>query len=225
MLDNTRARRQDARPGGREAVGVEAAARQPFDILGPAVIVIAGDIAGVVALYPARRVGKNIPDALAAPVGIDRSLDLIARGRGAPDEVGGEYEVLSRGRARAQRQLGAEQAREGSQQIPARHRHHSVSWPAQIRLGTATTPNPLAGLMLPGKEWTASSVPTKDVDVHLRVLRLPRAAGGSAPAALSRVLQYSQVLATTPGIRLMAPASLISPRCNGSGVPSMCARI
>src|SRR5262249_10518371 len=107
-------------------------------------IVIAGDIPGVAALYPTRRMRKDVPDALAAAIGIDRSLDLIARGRGAPDEVCGECEIIGHCGARAQRPLGAEEARERSQQIPARHPHHSVSRSAQIRLDTAITPNPFA---------------------------------------------------------------------------------
>ena len=90
MLNRARARGQDARPRGREPVGIEAAARQPFDVLDPAMIVVAGNVAVVVVFDEARGVRKRVPDALAAPVLVDRALDLIARGRRTPDEIGRE---------------------------------------------------------------------------------------------------------------------------------------
>src|SRR5271155_2662817 len=90
VLDRAGAGRQNTRPRGREPIGVEAAAREPFDVLDPAVIVVASDIAGVAPLHPPRRVRIDIPDALAAAVLLDRTLDLIARRRGAPDETRGK---------------------------------------------------------------------------------------------------------------------------------------
>src|SRR4029077_12853560 len=77
-LDRAAAGRQNARPRGREAISIEAAARQPFHVLDPAMIVIAGDIAGVAVLHYAGRMRVHIPDALATPVLVDRAFDLIA---------------------------------------------------------------------------------------------------------------------------------------------------
>jgi hypothetical protein len=75
---------------------------KPLEILEPAVIVIAGDVAGVVVLHPSRRMRKNVPDALAAAVLIDRAFDLVARGRGAPDEIGGKRRLLGGSRRQPQ---------------------------------------------------------------------------------------------------------------------------
>ena len=91
-----RAGGKDARPGDREPIGVEAAARQPFNVLDPAMIVVAGDVAGVAILHRARRVREHVPDALAAPVLLDRAFDLIARGRSAPDEIRRETRLPAR---------------------------------------------------------------------------------------------------------------------------------
>ena len=115
LFDRAGACRQDARPRRRKAVGTKAAARQQIDIFAPAMIVIAGDIAGVAVLHQARRVAKNIPDAFAAPIRIDRALDLIARGRGAPYEVGGKG--VSRGQGRTAAARNARQARRRERRI------------------------------------------------------------------------------------------------------------
>ena len=90
VFDRAGAGRQNARPRRREPVGIKAAARQPFDVLDPAVIVVARDIAGVACLHPPGRMRINVPDALAAAVFLDRALDLIARGRCTPDEIRGK---------------------------------------------------------------------------------------------------------------------------------------
>ena len=96
-LDRAAAGGKNARPRGREPIGVEAAARQQRDVLAPAMIMVAGDVAVVAAFDAAGRVAEDVPDALAAPVGIDRAFDLVARRRGAPDEIGRKAVILSHG--------------------------------------------------------------------------------------------------------------------------------
>ena len=59
MLDGASARGQDARPRGRKTIGVEAAARQPFDVLDPAMIMVAGDVAGIAVFDEPRGVRKR----------------------------------------------------------------------------------------------------------------------------------------------------------------------
>src|SRR5271168_1624827 len=70
--------RQDTWPSCRETVSVETALREQIHVLAPTMIMVAGHVARVAVFHPPRRVAKNVPDALAAAVGIDRSLDLIA---------------------------------------------------------------------------------------------------------------------------------------------------
>src|SRR5262249_2614867 len=53
-----------------------------------AMVMVAGDVAGVVILYLARRVGKYVPDARPAAIFVHGPFDLVARGGSAPDEVG-----------------------------------------------------------------------------------------------------------------------------------------
>ena len=85
---------QNARPRRREAIIGEAAAREQLDIFRPAMIVVAGDVAGIVALHPSRRMRKDVPDAFAAAVEIDRAFDLIARRRSAPNEIFRKHHIV-----------------------------------------------------------------------------------------------------------------------------------
>src|SRR5690606_4835567 len=85
--------RLDARPGDREAVAGESHLLLERDVLGPAVIGVAGAIAGVAVLDPAGRVREAVPDRLALAVGLPRALDLVGRGRGAPAEAVREDEL------------------------------------------------------------------------------------------------------------------------------------
>src|SRR5438128_110681 len=63
------------------------------DVFFVAVVVIAGDVAGVAVGHASGRVRKARPDARAGSVRERRSLDLIRRGGGAPEEVGRKTEV------------------------------------------------------------------------------------------------------------------------------------
>src|SRR5262249_59505941 len=90
-------RRQNARPRGRKPISGKIAACEQIDIVAPAVIVVAGDIAGIAILHAPRRMGEDIPDAFAASVFVDGAFDLIARRRRAPDEVGGKRTIVGSG--------------------------------------------------------------------------------------------------------------------------------
>ena len=81
---------QHARPRDREAVRLEPQVLHERDVLAPAAVVVAGDVAGGAALDPARRPGEAVPDRFSAPVGVGRAFDLVGGGRRSPDEAGGK---------------------------------------------------------------------------------------------------------------------------------------
>ena len=90
LVDRPGAFRNDARPGDREAVGLDAEALDQVEILVQPVIVIAGDIAVVTAMDPARHVRERVPDRGLAAIGLRRALDLEGGGRHAEDEIAGK---------------------------------------------------------------------------------------------------------------------------------------
>src|SRR5690606_5779352 len=79
-----------ARPGDGEAVGLQAGVAHEGDVLGPAVVVVAGDVAGAAALDRAGARAERVPDGEAFAVLAGGALDLVGGGGGAPDEVLGE---------------------------------------------------------------------------------------------------------------------------------------
>ena len=79
-----------ARPRDREAVGLEAQGRHEVEVLAPAVVVIAGDVAGVAVGDGARHAAEGVPDRLAAAVLVRGALDLVGGGGGAEAESGRE---------------------------------------------------------------------------------------------------------------------------------------
>ena len=79
-----------ARPRDREAVGLEAQRRHEVEVLAPAVVVVAGDVAGVAVLDGARNAAEGVPDRVAAPVLVRRPLDLVGGRGGAEAESGRE---------------------------------------------------------------------------------------------------------------------------------------
>jgi hypothetical protein len=83
------------RPGEGEAIAVEAAVADEVEILGPAIVVVAGDAAVVGILHIARRGGEGVPDAGAATVEL-AALDLIGGGRGAKHEIRPELAAVNR---------------------------------------------------------------------------------------------------------------------------------
>ena len=78
----------DARPRDGEAERVEAELAHERDVLGIAVVEVAGDVARVAVPHLAGRRGEPVPDTLAAPVLGGRAFDLVRRGRSAPEEAG-----------------------------------------------------------------------------------------------------------------------------------------
>jgi hypothetical protein len=85
---------QDARPGDREAIGLEAELLHEGDVFAPPVIVVAGHVARGPVADPARRAAEPVPDGLPASVPVRGALDLIGGGGGAPDEPGREGRAL-----------------------------------------------------------------------------------------------------------------------------------
>ena len=87
LIDHPTAGREDARPGDRKPVGPGPELAHEGDVLGIAMVVVAGDVPGFAigdaALLPAERV----PDAWPAPIFVDGALDLIARRGDTPDEL------------------------------------------------------------------------------------------------------------------------------------------
>ena len=77
LVDFARPIGQDARPGDREAVGLEADRLHQGDVVGPAVIVVAGDVAVGAVDDLAGRVGKAIPDGFALAVFLPGAFDLV----------------------------------------------------------------------------------------------------------------------------------------------------
>ena len=87
LVDRADALRQNARPGEGEAVVFYAQPRHELYVFFDAVIMIAGDIAGVTAVDFARPVGKRIPDGRPLAAIKCRAFNLVGRGRRAPNEI------------------------------------------------------------------------------------------------------------------------------------------
>ena len=74
------------RPGDREAIGLDPQRCHQVEIGRPAVVVIAGHVAGVAVDHGARLVAEAVPDRLAAPVLAHGAFDLVGRGGRAEAE-------------------------------------------------------------------------------------------------------------------------------------------
>src|SRR5262249_16697376 len=81
----------DARPGDAEAVRLEAERLHDRDVLFPAVVMVAGDVAALVLPDRARLLAAHAPARRALAVGGRRAFDLVRGGRRAPDEVLREF--------------------------------------------------------------------------------------------------------------------------------------
>src|SRR4029078_7172122 len=90
LIDLAASLRQDARPGNREAVGPQTQLLHQRDILAPAVVVVAGQVAGAAVLDTPWRMSKAIPDRLALAVFIPGTFDLVGSGCRAPQEALGK---------------------------------------------------------------------------------------------------------------------------------------
>ena len=78
---------ENARPGDGKAVGLQMHGLHDLDVLGPAVVAVAGDVAGIAVFGFARRMAEGIPDGRPAPILERAALDLIGRRRRAPDKL------------------------------------------------------------------------------------------------------------------------------------------
>ena len=94
LVHLTYALRKQARPGDGEAVVFDAHLLHQPHIFLEAVIVVAGDVAGVPLEHLARLVGEAVPDGRALAVLEGCALDLIGRGGRAPDEILAETHVF-----------------------------------------------------------------------------------------------------------------------------------
>ena len=86
----------DARPGDREAVGVDAQRPRQVQILGPVVEVVAGHGAAGAVADAARLCAETVPDRLTAPALVHCALDLVRGGGTAPAEGSGKIEPAQR---------------------------------------------------------------------------------------------------------------------------------
>src|SRR5262249_54550158 len=77
---------EDPRPGDREPVRVRADVLHQRDVLLVAVVMVVGDVAGVVILDLPGRMGVGVPDRDALAVLVPGPLDLIGGRRDAPVE-------------------------------------------------------------------------------------------------------------------------------------------
>ena len=77
-------------PRHREAVVGDAQIGHQCDVLAPPVVVVDGDVAGVAADDPARRVAVGVPDRVGPAVGVVGAFDLVRGGGRSPGEVVGE---------------------------------------------------------------------------------------------------------------------------------------
>src|SRR5437660_643961 len=82
--------RQNPGPRDREPISVDAKFAKQFQVLGPAMIVVAGNVPGLASRYCPRRVSEDVPDGKALAVLIPGALNLVRRRRHAPEEPLGE---------------------------------------------------------------------------------------------------------------------------------------
>ena len=81
---------QHACPGDRKPIALQSELAHQRDVLAPAVVVVAGDVAGVAVMHHRRRVREALPDARPRTVGEGRAFDLIRGRRRAPEEAVGK---------------------------------------------------------------------------------------------------------------------------------------
>lgn len=78
---------QNARPSDGEAIGLQPQFLHHPNVVGPAVVVIAGHIARVAVVHFARRAAEAIPDGFALAVFVPRAFDLKSSRCAAPLEA------------------------------------------------------------------------------------------------------------------------------------------
>ena len=87
LVDRARPIGDHPRPADGAAVGVEAKRADQRDVLAPAVIVIAGDVAGLAGRDRPGHPRERVPDRRSFAIRVMTALDLIRGGRGAKEEV------------------------------------------------------------------------------------------------------------------------------------------
>ena len=95
FVDLAHALRNQARPGDREPVVLHAHFLHERDVFAEAMVMVAGDVAGMSLEDLARLMREAIPYARALAVFVRRALDLIGGGRRAPDKVLAEAHSLT----------------------------------------------------------------------------------------------------------------------------------
>ena len=96
---------QDAPPRDAEAVSRQTEPLHQGDVVFHALVVIAGDVAGVAVLGQARGAQEPVPDAGPGAVGQRRPLDLVRRRGGAPKK--GSRKVVRHGSSRLRESIAA----------------------------------------------------------------------------------------------------------------------
>jgi len=86
-VHRTSAGGQDARPGSREAVGIQTQLLHHSDIFFVAMIMVYGNVTGLIVGDLAGYVGEGIPDGDAFAVFVPGALELVSGGGAAPDEI------------------------------------------------------------------------------------------------------------------------------------------
>src|SRR4051794_22424136 len=86
-----------ARPADAEAIRAQADFFHQLDVVAPAVIVVARDLAGVTGKDRAILAAEHVPHAHAAAVFARGSFDLVRSGGGAPDETVRKHNANSDG--------------------------------------------------------------------------------------------------------------------------------
>ena len=93
-VERAAARGHHTRPRDREAVRLHAELAQQRHVFLDTAVGVAGAIAGVAVGDTAGGLGKGVPDAGRAAVGIGAAFDLVGRGGSAPEEAGWKSEVV-----------------------------------------------------------------------------------------------------------------------------------
>src|SRR5207245_9729223 len=86
-IHRPRAAGQHAAPGDTEAVRLHSEPRHQSHIVAVAAVVVAGDITRIAVAHQAGGMREALPDAGCSAVGERGALDLVRRGRAAPQEI------------------------------------------------------------------------------------------------------------------------------------------
>ena len=85
---------ENARPGDGKAVGLQVHGLHQLHILGPAVVAVAGDVAGIAVFGFSQRMAEGIPDGRPTPVLKRAALYLIGCGSRTPNKFLWKWHIL-----------------------------------------------------------------------------------------------------------------------------------